>query len=121
MKKILLILILLILTGGLIFYIGTKSSKKLELVYETNGGVPYEWKYEIEDENIIKFVKKYEVENKNNNMVGAPIKIKYIFKGLKEGTTKLIFKYINITDKAVAKEDTYKIRVDKNKNITIIK
>ena len=125
MKKI-IILVVLFLVG---FAIGVgvtligkgEGSKTLELTYKTNGGVPYEWKYEIKDESIVKFVKSYEVENKNKDgMVGAPISTNYVFKGLKEGKTTITFKYVSITDGTVDKKETVTIKVDKNKNISLV-
>lgn len=97
------------------------GSKELELTYQTNGGVPYEWKYEIENKNIVEFVKKYEVDNENKKgIVGAPISINYVFKGLKEGTTTITFKYVNITDGTVSKEEKHTIKVDNYKNISLV-
>ena len=77
MKKIIFIILFIIgLILGLTACLINNEEKTLELTYNTNGGVPYEWKYEIEDKNIVEFVKSYEVENNNNNMVGSPISIK---------------------------------------------
>ncbi len=122
MKKIILIVLCIIgfVLGFIAGFTDTKS-KKLELVLETNGGVPYVWKYEIENKNIVKYVKSYEKENKNKNgMVGAPIKTAYVFKGLKKGTTKIIFKYTSIVDKSVVKKEVYTVKVDKNKKISLV-
>ncbi|MEE3343686.1 MAG: protease inhibitor I42 family protein [Bacilli bacterium] len=97
------------------------SDKELELTYKTNGGVPFKWEYEIEDKDIVEFVRSYVVEDKNNSkMVGAPIKKKYVFKGLKEGNTTIIFRYVSITDGKVAEEDRNNVKVDKDKNISLI-
>lgn len=115
------IIALIILLVILKLFVLDDGSKKIELTYKTNGGVPYEWKYEIEDESIVEFVKKYEVENKNNeDMVGAPIAYNYVFKGLKKGTTKIIFKYVSITDGTVDQEETHTVKVDSNKNISLV-
>ena len=104
MKKIILVILFIIgLILGLIACLINNEEKTLELTYNTNGGVPYEWKYEIEDKNIVEFVKSYEIENNNNNMVGSPISINYVFKGLKKGTTTITFKYVNITDGTIEK------------------
>lgn len=120
MKKIIFIILFIIgLILGLTACLINNEEKTLELTYNTNGGVPYEWKYEIEDKNIVEFVKSYEVEN-NNNMVGSPISINYVFKGLKKGTTTITFKYVNITDGTIEKEEKFNIKVDKNKNISLV-
>lgn len=120
MKKIIFIILFIIgLILGLTACLINNEEKTLELTYNTNEGVPYEWKYEIEDKNIVEFVKSYEVEN-NNNMVGSPISINYVFKGLKKGTTTITFKYVNITDGTIEKEEKLNIKVDKNKNISLV-
>ena len=120
MKKIIFIILFIIgLILGLTACLINNEEKTLELTYNTNGGVPYEWKYEIEDKNIVEFVKSYEIEN-NNNMVGAPISTNYVFKGLKKGTTTITFKYVNIIDGTIEKEEKLNIKVDKNKNISLV-
>ena len=97
------------------------SSKQLELTYKINAGIPYRWEYKIEDENIVKFVKSYTVKDENKGgKVGAPVYTKYIFKGLKEGKTTVTFKLVNFTDGTVESEDKYKVKVDKNNNISIL-
>ena len=80
------------------------GSKELELTYHTNSGVPYEWRYEIEDKSIAKFVKKYTL-SEEKNVDGGKIDINYVFKGLKKGKTNITFKYVN---------------VDNHKNISLI-
>ena len=97
------------------------GSKELELTYKTNGGVPYKWEYKIEDESIVEFVKTKEVKSESDKeLTGGPVYINYIFKGLKEGKTTIIFKYINITDKSIEKEEKVEVKVDKYKNISLI-
>ena len=98
-KKIIIIVSLLLLV---IIVIGVKIFKDdsaLELTYETNGGVPFKWEYQIEDESIVEYVKLYVVKDENKNgKVGAPIYTNYVFKGLKKGTTTITFRYVNIID-----------------------
>ena len=97
------------------------GSKELELTYKTNGGVPYKWEYRIEDESIVEFVKTKEVKSESDKeLTGGPVYINYIFKGLKEGKTTIIFKYINITDNSIEKEEKVEVKVDKYKNISLI-
>ena len=99
----------------------TTGSKELELTYKTNGGVPYKWKYKIEDESIVEFVKTKDVTSESDKeLTGGPVYINYIFKGLKEGKTTIIFKYINITDNSIEKEEKVEVKVDKYKNISLI-
>lgn len=97
------------------------GSKELELTYKTNGGVPYKWEYKIEDESIVEFVKTKDVTSESDKeLTGGPVYINYIFKGLKEGKTTIIFKYINITDNSIEKEEKVEVKVDKYKNISLI-
>ena len=124
-KKVIVILsiILLVVLSILIVVIHKtfNTSKKLELTYEINAGVPYKWEYEIEDPTIVKFYKKYELENENKNgLVGGKISTNYVFKGLRRGKTTITFKYIDIRTKKVEKEEKLNIRVDKFKNISLV-
>ena len=124
-KKVIVILsiILLVVLSILIVVIHKtfNTSKKLELTYEITAGVPYKWEYEIEDPTIVKFYKKYELENENKNgLVGGKISTNYVFKGLRRGKTTITFKYIDIRTKKVEKEEKLNIRVDKFKNISLV-
>ena len=47
------------------------------------------------------------------------IDINYVFKGLKEGKTTIIFKYVSL-DGEVVKEEKQTVKVDKNKNISLV-
>lgn len=99
----------------------TTGSKVLELTYKTNGGVPYKWEYKIEDESIVEFVETKDVTSEEDKKLdGGPVYINYIFKGLKEGKTTITFKYVNITDNSIEKEDKVTVKVDKYKNISLV-
>ena len=99
----------------------TTGSKELELTYKTNGGVPYKWEYKIENESIVEFVKTKDITSEEEKkQAGGPVYINYIFKGLKEGQTTITFKYVNITDNSVQKEEKVTVKVDKYKNISLI-
>jgi len=124
-KKILLglgIILIAIITSLIIIFLPKKEgSKTIELSYKTNGGVPYKWEYSIEDSSVVKLEKTYVVEDKNKDgMVGAPIITNYVFKGLKEGTSKVIFKYVSIVDGSIDKEEVNTLKVDKNNNISLV-
>lgn len=96
------------------------GSKELELTYKSNGGVPYKWEYKIEDESIVKFVKTKDITSKEDKKLdGGPVYTNYIFKGLKQGKTTITFKYINIVDGSVVKEEKLTVKVDKYKNISL--
>ena len=123
-KKRIIVLGCLFLVGvGIGFAVGLLSdegSKELELTYSTNGGVPYEWQYEIEDESIVKFVKNKNINKETELVEGGRVDINYVFKGLKEGKTTITFKYVNIIDGTIDKEEKNTVRVDKNKNISLV-
>ena len=124
-KKVLILIgiIVVLLIGGVIISLNIfdESSKILELTYKQNAGVPYKWEYKIEDESIVKFVKSYVVEDDNKDgKVGAPIYTNYVFKGIKKGTTTITFKFINITNNKVEKEEVNKVKVDEFGNISLV-
>ena len=96
------------------------GNKELELTYKSNGGVPYKWEYKIEDESIVKFVRTKDITSKEDKKLdGGPVYTNYIFKGLKQGKTTITFKYTNIVDGSVDKEEKVTVKVDKYKNISL--
>lgn len=97
------------------------EGKTLELTYTINAGIPYKWEYEIEDKSIVEFVKSYVIEDKNvGGMTGAPVSTNYVFKGKKEGKTTITFKKVSVVDGSVAEESKNTVKVDKNKNLSLI-
>ena len=97
-------------------------NKELELTYEINAGIPFKWEWEIENEDVAEFVKSYVVRDDNKGgIVGASVYTNYVFKGLKEGTTKITFKYVNFTSGEVFEEKIHIIKVDKDNNIFEVK
>ena len=99
-----------------------RSPKELELTYRKSAGVPFKWTYVIEDPTIVECSRVYVLKDENKGgVVGAPIYNNYVFKGLKEGVTRVTFKYVSITDTDFdGKEETHTIKVDKNLNITLV-
>ena len=119
-KKILLFIISFIIVILLIIIGFSKSKKELDIVLKTNGGVPYEWKYSLSNDNI-KLVKQYsKVKNKDKELAGGPVEIHYVFKGVKKGETKITFKYVNFVNNTESKKNIYKVKVDKNMNISYV-
>ena len=47
--------------------------------------------------------------------------MKYIFKGLKEGQTKIVFRLVNFADDYLQREEEYNVSVDEKLNITLIR
>ena len=124
MNKYIIIGICVIVIGVLAYIFIPKSndSKKLELTYEINAGIPFKWVYEIENPSIVQFVESYVLKDENTNgKVGASVYRNYVFKGLKEGSTTITFKEISITDESdIVKEEKTGVRVDKDLNISIV-
>ena len=123
-KKIMIsigIIVFLLLFTFIYLFLNINNYKELKLTYKTNGGVPYEWKYKIADESIVKFVKTKDITSKEDKkLVGGPVYINYIFKGIKKGKTTITFKYVNVVDGTIEKEDKIIVKVDKNKNISLV-
>ena len=127
MKKIiypiiaLVVIIIIVLVS--FFVIKNKNnddSKTLSLTYKTNGGVPYKWEYEIEDDSIVQLVETKDITSKEDKQLdGGPVYINYIFKGLKKGSTTVTFKYVSIVTGEVEKEEVNYMNVDSNKNISL--
>ena len=84
--------------------------------------IPFRWEYEIKDEDIVEFVRSYVVEDQNEKwaLVGAPVITNYVFKGLKEGRTVIIFKYVNFVNNIVDKTEEHEVIVDKVLNISLV-
>ncbi len=124
-KKIVIgiaVIIVLIISAVIIrFIFKNDESKQLELTYDINAGIPFRWEVEVEDESIVKYVKNYVVEDENKGgLVGGKISRNYVFKGLKEGTTTITFKYVNFTEDRVEKEEKHTVKVDKDLNISLV-
>lgn len=98
-----------------------EKNKNIEITVNTNGGVPYKWVYEIEDESIVQYVKNYVVEeNTDKNVEGGRVQINYVFKGVKPGNTKVKLKYVSIVDGSVDKEESYNLKVDRRNNVSMV-
>lgn len=117
-----LIISIIILFVTIFIIIYNKKPRTLDITYKINAGIPFRWEYSIEDESIVKLKKSYVTKNENKGaIVGAPIHTKYIFEGLKEGETTITFKYVNVTKEMPNKEEKYYVKVDKNKNVELLK
>ena len=119
-KYILIILAALIIFFLINFFLNSKmQSGEFEIVEKTNGGVPYEWKYEIKDKDIVKFIDVTSVDKNKGYLAGGPVYNHYKFKALKKGNTTIRFRYLSIVDMSVAEDKTYNIYVDNNLNVRI--
>ena len=96
-KKItfILVVILVFFLIGIIKYINFKTledSKTKEIILKTNGGVPYVWNCEVDNEDIVKIKSQYKKNKSNKNIVGGPIEIHYVIESLKKGNTSIVCK-----------------------------
>ena len=109
---------------GMVFWIADVkrlSKKRIILTYKISAGIPFKWDFEIKDESIVKFVKQYQVKKKTKkNICGGPIYTNYVFEGLKEGKTEIIFKFIRIDDNSIESKEVTKVLVDEKNNISIV-
>ena len=97
-------------------------SKTLEISYQMNSGIPFKWEFKIKNNKIVEFVKQEVIGEKTKEPIcGGNITIKYIFKGIKPGKTKIIFKLVNFADNYTQREEEYNIQVDNSLNIKTIK
>ena len=123
-KKLLIGLItitIVLIIAIIVVVLNIKSNKQLELTYDINAGIPFKWEVEVEDESIVKYVKNYVIEDENKGgLVGGKISRNYVFRGLKKGTTTIVFKYVNFTDGRVEKEEKHRVKVDKDLNISLV-
>ena len=98
------------------------SSKKIEISYDISSGIPFRWEYEIEDNTIVELIKKETKGEKTKEPIcGGKLTIKYIFKGIKNGKTKIIFKLVNFSDNHIEREEKYDVSVDEKLNIFLLK
>lgn len=97
-----------------------KNNKYLIINKKINAGIPFKWEYEIEDEDIVQFVDSKVLKSKLRKPIcGGPIYTDYYFKGLKQGSTKIIFKFVSITKEMDPIIEEYEVIVDENNNINL--
>ncbi len=109
MKKILIILTLLILTGC-----KSKTVYKIEL--DSNPSTGFDWHYEITNQ-IVDIERDYDDSNCKEGILGCGGKTIYTLTPLKKGKTTIEFKYCRQYQEPCIKA-TYEINIDKNLNIT---
>ena len=117
-KKILIIIIaLLLIIAAVVLILKSFCGWEDKITLITNGGVPYNWEYTIEDSEVATFDR---MDSKaKNELAGGEIENTYYFAGLKEGTTTIIFEYKNITDGSIDKTKKFKVKVDKDLKVKV--
>lgn len=96
------------------------KGKIVDLKLQGNPTTGYTWNYNISDEGIIKEEsQKYISDAKDLKIQGAGGVYTWKFSGLKEGSTKVTFRYGRSWEKEVFKTKTYMFAVDKNLNVVV--
>lgn len=121
-KKIIIGIVAVIIVGALtvLCFVFRKDSRLFEIKQTTNGGVPYAWEYDIEDNSIISYVETTTVE-KEKDVAGGEIYKYFKFKTMTSGETTITFNYVDTRDDSIYKSNKYIIKVDNNLKATIEK
>lgn len=92
----------------------------VKITLETNGGVPYKWSYEIDDDSVIEYV-GVESKDLDPGMDGGAVEETYSFKALKTGETDVVFEYKDITEDGgdVMETKVYHVTVDDKLDISV--
>ena len=120
-KKLVLIIIsiVIVLIGVVLVILKLTSSNTIEITRTESQGVPYNWECEIEDSTIVEYVKKYDLD-KNKKTKGGSHRINYVFKGIKKGTTKVIFKKVDYYSGEIVSEEEITLKVNVRKDISLV-
>lgn len=126
MKKnvIILLIIGVLVIGGIVALVLclNKNTKEFEIVQKTNGGVPLQWEYTIEDTSIVEFVeKKSEIPESDKDLSGGRVYEHFKFKTVKEGETTITFNYNWVNHEGTSETKKYKVVVDSKLNSTVTK
>ena len=120
MKKKILVIAFLLIILSIIFvvFIRNKENKRLEITTIINTRDNYKCQVSIEDEDIVKYVKNYSLNDKEN-LDDDKEHINFVFEGLNEGRTIITIKCISTIDDSVLNEETYKVMVNKKLDTSI--
>lgn len=90
-----------------------KIGESITHILDGNPTTGYNWKYTIENPEIVKVSEEVTSENKEG-LIGAPSKFKYKIEGMKAGSTKIFFKYFREWEKDLppAQTDTVEVTVE---------
>ena len=124
-KKIIILIIIIILICAFVILSHNfknneiEDKKNAEVVLETYGGVPYEWRYNIDNSNLVRITEK--TENMSEpDVEGGQFLIHYIFDGIKPGKTYIKFNYVDFReDDKIEKTEIYEVIVDEKLNVQI--
>ena len=108
-RIIILVVLGILIIGTVIFYLVNKGNKTFDIVIDNDTESSYLWDFEIQDKDIVEFQNTKEEKGEDD----SAIKKHYIFKVLKSGTTKIIFR--NGSSDSVSKVKTYEISIKNDK------
>jgi hypothetical protein len=119
-KGILILIPIVILVGCLvIFLLLNKDTKTGYVTLETHANEIYEWKYEIDNKDIVKFVEKKQSGDLEGKTPEGKIIEKYYFEGKKPGKTDISFTFTNTKNGSYLDTKYYTVTVDKKLKLTI--
>lgn len=117
-------IIIVILTFVAYKYVKNRSleyERTQDIILKTNGGVPYNWKCEIQDDEIVKIKNEYTVNKASKNVTGGPVDVHYVIESKQIGNTNISCKYKSIVNDSVASTEEYIAIVDDKLRIHIYK
>lgn len=117
MKKIVLLIITILCLCGC----EKEEDKTMIITLKGNPTTGFEWVCNVEDESIIKLVSNEYIPNKvEEGIAGAGGVYKITLEGLKEGISGLNCEYERSWEEEPIYGSNYNIKVDENKDLTII-
>lgn len=99
----------------------TETNTKMATItlYE-NPSTGYEWKYTMDKSGIVELESKdFKADPVEPDVTGLGGQMIWNFKGVKEGETKVTFKYSRGEAEEASKTKVYTLKVDKNLNVTV--
>lgn len=119
---VIFIVILIIVLTKIISIYKKMKNKYLIINKKISAGIAFKWEFEIEDKTKVEFIENRVLKNKaKKNLCGGPIYTDYIFRGLSQGETKIIFRFKSITNEHPDSVEEYIVRVDEHNNIYLVK
>ena len=119
-KGILILIPIVILVGCLVIFLLLNKDKEAGYIsLETHANEIYEWKYEIDNKDIVKFVEKKQSGDLEGKTPEGKIIEKYYFEGKKPGKTDISFTFTNTKNGSYLDTKYYTVTVDKKLKLTI--
>lgn len=119
MKKI----IIPVLAFVCLFMVGCSEAKEVQTIeLDSNPSTGYIWGYSMKDESLLEIERAYKSDCDDNSQIdGCGGKDIYTIKGKKEGEDTITFEYVKGEPQKNDKRVTYKVKVDKDLKVKLIK